>query len=367
MWAVEHSEDTPATPEVVWHRYTDTDSWPEWNAAVGKVELTGPFEAGASGTLAPPGQGPLPFRVVEATENQGYVSETDIAETVTLRSANRLSPLPGGGTRITHRVELVGPAAEFFARSFGPVLSAGVPKTVEALAHLAAKDSARPPKRALLVLTSHDTLGDTGRSTGAYMSEVAEAWKVFSDSGYKVDLASIQGGRPPLEAVNKQDPVQRAFLDNPRMSKLLANTPRPADVNSADYAIVFIAGGHGAAWDLPNDKGLAELVREVYEWNGVVAAVCHGPAGLLNVTLSDGSHLVAGRRVSAFTNDEERAVGMTDIVPFLLADALAEKGATFDAAPSFIPHVVVDGQLVTGQNPASATDVAKAAVAAVTR
>ncbi|HEX6077278.1 MAG TPA: DJ-1/PfpI family protein [Micromonosporaceae bacterium] len=367
MWAVEHSEDTPATPEVVWHRYADIASWPEWNAAVGKVELSGPFATGSSGTLAPPGQGPLPFRVVEATVNQGYTSETDIAETVTLRSTNRLSPLPGGGTRITHRVELVGPAAEFFARSFGPVLSAGVPKTVEALAHIAAKDAARPPKRALLVLTSHDTLGDTGRSTGAYMSEVAEAWKVFSDSGYKVDLVSVQGGKPPLEAVNKQDPVQRAFLDNPRMSKLLADTPRPADVNPGHYAVVFVAGGHGAAWDLPNDKGLAELIREVYEWNGVISAVCHGPAGLLNVTLSDGSHLVAGKRVAAFTNDEERAVGMTDIVPFLLADALVERGARYDAAPSFIPHVVVDGRLVTGQNPASATDVAKAAVDAVTR
>jgi len=366
MWAVEHSEDTPAAPDVVWRRYADVETWPEWNAAVGQMHLTGPFATGTTGTLTPPGQGPLPFRVVEATLDQGYTSETDIAETVTLRTTCRLSPLNGGGTRITHRVELVGPAAEYFARSFGPVLSAGVPKTVEALAHTAARDAARPPKRVLLVLTSHETLGDTGRSTGAYMSEVAEAWKVFSDAGYRVDLASIQGGRPPLEAVNKQDPVQRAFLDNPRMSKLLAETPRCADVNAADYAIVFVAGGHGAAWDLPNDKALAELIREVYEWNGVIAAVCHGPAGLLNVTLSDGSHLVAGKRVAAFTNAEERAVGMTEIVPFLLADELARRGARFDGAPSFIPHVVVDGRLVTGQNPASATDVAKAAVAAVT-
>jgi len=217
------------------------------------------------------------------------------------------------------------------------------------------------PPSALLVLTSHDTLGDTGRSTGAYMSEVADAWKVFTDAGYEVDVASVRGGRPPLEAVNEADPTQQAFLADPAMASKMDNTLRPDEADGG-YRIVFVAGGHGAVWDLPEDAALAALIRDVYEAGGVVAAVCHGSAALVNVVLSDGRHLVAGRRVSAFTNDEERAVGMTGIVPFLLADRLAERGAVTDAAPPFLPHAAVDGRLVTGQNPPSASRVAAEAV-----
>jgi putative intracellular protease/amidase/uncharacterized protein YndB with AHSA1/START domain len=367
MWSVEHSVETAAAPEAVWRRYRDVGTWPEWNGAVESVRLDGEFAAGTAGTLTPPDQGPLPFRVISATENKGYISETDIAETVALRLASRLTPLPDGGTRITHRVELHGTAAPYFAQSFGPVLAAGVPRTLEALADAATRPAGRLPKRALLVLTSTDALGDTGRATGAYMSEVAEAWKVFTDAGYKVELVSTRGGRPPLEAVNQLDPIQRAFLDNPQMSRLMADTPRPADLEPGRYAIAFVAGGHGAVWDLPDDKDLAALLRDCYEGGAVVAAVCHGPAALVNVTLSDGEHLVAGKRLTAFSNDEERAIGMTSIVPFLLADTLAERGARYEAASSFMPRVVVDGRLVTGQNPASATAVAEAAVSAVSQ
>jgi putative intracellular protease/amidase len=220
----------------------------------------------------------------------------------------------------------------------------------------------RPRQAALLAVTSRDTLGETGRSTGAYMSEVADAWKVFTEAGYEVDVVSVQGGKPPLEAVNPADPVQRAFLADPGMSAKMDSTPRAADVDPGRYRIVFVAGGHGAAWDLPADADLAALVRDVYEGGGVVAAVCHGPAALVNVVLSDGTYLVHGKRVSAFTNEEERAVGMTSIVPFLLADRLVERGARHDKVPSFMPHVAVDGRLVTGQNPPSATLVAAEAV-----
>jgi uncharacterized protein YndB with AHSA1/START domain len=134
MWTYEHSVEAAATPEAVWSYYRDVASWPSWNAAVGRVELDGPFAAGTTGALSPPDQGPLPFRIVEATENRGYVSETEIAETVTLRSTSELTPLDDGRTRIRHRVDLVGPAAEFFGKSFGPQLTAGVPRTVETLA-----------------------------------------------------------------------------------------------------------------------------------------------------------------------------------------------------------------------------------------
>jgi len=217
--------------------------------------------------------------------------------------------------------------------------------------------------RALVVLTSHDRLGETGRTTGAYMSELLDAWTVLTEAGYEVGLASVRGGRPPLEAVHEEDPRHRAFLDDPVVRARLDATLMPAEVVGADYAVCMVAGGHGAVWDLPRDAELAGLLRDVYEAGGVVAAVCHGPAALVDVTLSDGTYLVDGRRVSCFSNDEERAVGMTDVVPFLLADRLAARGAVMDVAPSFIPHVAVDGRLVTGQNPPSARAVAEQAVA----
>jgi putative intracellular protease/amidase/uncharacterized protein YndB with AHSA1/START domain len=359
MWSVEHSADTPAAPAAVWALYADVSSWPGWNAAVAEVTLDGDFRTGATGTLTPPGAGPLPLRIVAAEPGRGYVSETAIADTVTLRTTCTLAARPDGGTRISHRVELIGPAAPHFAQSFGPVLAVGVPGTVQALAARAGGSG----RRAVIVLTSHDTLGDTGRSTGAYLSEVAEAWKVLADAGLAVELVSVRGGRPPLEAVNEQDPVQRRFLGDRRMAEQLTATASTAEVSAAGCAVLFVAGGHGAVWDLPYDKDLAALVRDVYEAGGVVASVCHGPAALLDVTLTDGSPLVRGRRVTGFSNDEERAVGMTAIVPFSLADALAERGAAYESAGAFLPHVVTDGRLVTGQNPASATAVAEAAVA----
>jgi putative intracellular protease/amidase len=219
--------------------------------------------------------------------------------------------------------------------------------------------------KALIVMTSHATLGDTGRSTGAYMSEIVDAWRVFSAAGYQVDLASVQGGRPPLEAVRDDNPNHRALLDDRVMGGKLARTSPAGKLHAKDYAIVFLAGGHGAAWDFPHDEGLACLIRETYEGGGVVAAVCHGPAALVNVTLSDGSLLVNGLQVTAFTNAEEHAVGMTEIVPFMLEDLLSERGAKYVGGPSFIPLVVSDGNLVTGQNPASASEVARQALAQV--
>lgn len=215
--------------------------------------------------------------------------------------------------------------------------------------------------RALIAMTSQHTMPN-GRETGVYASELAEAWQVLRDAGYQVDVVSVRGGRPPMEAVNPEDATQRAFLADPEMAAKMADTPTAARLRGADYRVLFIAGGHGAACDLPGDAGLAALTRDVYEAGGVVSAVCHGPAALLNVVLAGGTHLVAGRRVSAFTNAEERAVGMASVVPFFLADELALRAAVRDEAPPFLPHVVVDGRLVTGQNPASAVLVAKAAV-----
>src|SRR5262249_25961515 len=146
----------------------------------------------------------------------------------------------------------------------------------------------------LIALTSHDRLGDTGRSTGFYLSEAAHPWKVFTDAGYDVDLVSVRGGRPPVDGADTSDPIQRAFLDDAKIATQLAATPRPADVDPANYDAILYAGGHGTMWDFPDDRSLAVLARDIYEADGVVAAVCHGPAGLVNVTLSDGTHLVDG-------------------------------------------------------------------------
>lgn len=217
--------------------------------------------------------------------------------------------------------------------------------------------------RALLVLTSNDDLGGL-RKTGYYIGEAAEPWKVLTEAGYIVDLASIAGGVPPEDGRNDDDPIQRAFLNDPRVSEQLQNTARLGDVDAADYAIVFFVGGHGTMWDFPTSPEVDRVGREVYKNGGVVAAVCHGPAALLNITLSSGEPLIAGKRVAGFTNDEEAAVGLTDVVPFLLADALTAKGATHVPGPNFTENVVADGRLITGQNPQSAAGVARATVAA---
>jgi putative intracellular protease/amidase len=210
----------------------------------------------------------------------------------------------------------------------------------------------------LIALTSHGELGSTGRSTGFYLPEAAYPWKAFTAAGYTVDLVSVQGGRPPMDGIDPSDPVQQAFLDDPQMSTKLANTPRPDQLNPADYDAILYAGGHGTMWDFPDSTPLAEIARDIYERNGVVAAVCHGPAGLVNIILSDGRYLVDGKEVAAFTNDEEAAVGLADEVPFLLQTELEQRGAKHSGAPNFQPWVVRDGRLVTGQNPASATGVA---------
>ena len=218
-------------------------------------------------------------------------------------------------------------------------------------------------RRALLVLTSNDDLGGV-RTTGYYVSEAAEPWKVFVDAGYTVDLASIDGGVPPQDGRDDSDPTQHAFLTDPHIDAQLRDTTRLADIDPSDYDLVFFVGGHGTMWDFPTSPAVDRVGREVYQNGGVVAAVCHGPAALVNITLSDGQPLVAGKRVTGFTNDEEAAVGLTGVVPFLLADELTARGATHIAAPNFTENVVADGRLVTGQNPQSAAGVARAAVAA---
>jgi putative intracellular protease/amidase len=212
--------------------------------------------------------------------------------------------------------------------------------------------------RVLIALTSHGALGDNGRPTGFYASEAAHPWEVFRGAGIDVDLVSVAGGQPPVDGRDDTDPAQAAFF----AAVDLSNTPTAAQLDPAAYDAVFFAGGHGAMWDFPGATDLTGLAVTVYGRGGVVAAVCHGPAALVEMRLSDGTPLVSGRRLAAFTNAEETANGTADVVPFLLADALVAQGAEHVPGPDWAEQVVVDGRLVTGQNPASARGAAEQVV-----
>jgi putative intracellular protease/amidase len=229
----------------------------------------------------------------------------------------------------------------------------------------AAGPAAEPTPRVLIVLTSHARLGDTGGSTGFYLGEVTHPLAEFEAAGLGVDFASIQGGEPPVDGLDLEDPINARYWADGGFRAALRQTARLADVDASRYAAVFYAGGHGTMWDFPDDPGVHRVTREVWEADGVVAAVCHGPAALVNVLLSNGRALVDGRRIAAFTDAEEHAVKRVDVVPFLLSSTLAERGAIPVPGPDFQARVIVDGRLVTGQNPASARGTAEAVVAAL--
>jgi putative intracellular protease/amidase len=212
-------------------------------------------------------------------------------------------------------------------------------------------------KKVLIVLTSHDTLGDTGKETGFYLPEVTHPLDVFTRAGLMVDFVSPKGGKAPMTGIDLADPLNKAFLDNSELVSRVENTLNPAQIDPAEYSAIFYAGGHGTMWDFPDDARLAAIAAAIYEAGGIVGAVCHGPAALVNIKLSNGEYLVANKTVSAFTNEEEAAVGLTEIVPFLLESRLIDRGANFTKVPNFQVSVVESDRLVTGQNPASAAGV----------
>lgn len=213
--------------------------------------------------------------------------------------------------------------------------------------------------KVLFVLTSHKELGTTGRQTGFYLSEAAHPHKLLTDAGHEVDFVSPQGGEPPVDGFKLDDPVNEAFWENPEVQAKLKHTLTPDQVDPADYDAIFYAGGHGTMWDFADNERLAKVAADIYEAGGVVGAVCHGPSALVNIKLSDGSYLVDGKAVASFTNEEENAVGLADVVPFLLESKLTERGANHSKAPNFEAHVEVSERLVTGQNPASAEGVGR--------
>ena len=221
---------------------------------------------------------------------------------------------------------------------------------------------ARATRRVAIVLTNHGTLGSTGKPTGFYLSEATHPHHVFREAGYEVDFLSPKGGLAPMDGLDAKDAINDAFLADPA---LVARTKATTAIRSADparYDAVFFSGGHGTMWDFPDDASLQAFARSVYERGGVVAAVCHGPAALVNLRLSDGRYLVAGKDVAAFTDEEEAAVKLEKVVPFALESTLRARGAVFVESPNFEKRVAVSERLVTGQNPASATGTAEAVV-----
>ncbi len=222
------------------------------------------------------------------------------------------------------------------------------------------------PKRILMIVTSHAQLGATNTKTGFWLEELAAPYLELAKHGAQLELASPAGGKPPADPKSETapSPAVRAFLDDREAASKLANTHRLADVKEA-YDAYFVVGGHGVMWDLAEDTALSALLARGYERGAVVAAVCHGPAALVNVRLGNGRYLVADKRVAAFTNAEEAAVGLDKIVPFALETKLKERGAKHEAAPMWSSFAVRDGNLITGQNPASSVAVAQATLEAL--
>lgn len=221
-------------------------------------------------------------------------------------------------------------------------------------------------KPVLCVVTSHPIRGDSGEPTGFAMVELTHPLAVFREAGIPTEIASIRGGHPPIDFFDLTDPINHRFWHDAAFREALAHSLVLGDVDPSRYSAVFFAGGHGTMWDFADSPAVQHVIRTIYEAGGIVSAVCHGPAALVNATLSDGSHLVAGKKLAAFTDEEEAEVKYTHVVPYLLATTLKQRGALHQPAPNWAANVVVDGRLITGQNPASAHGVGEAVVKQLT-
>ncbi len=215
----------------------------------------------------------------------------------------------------------------------------------------------------LIIMTSHDKLGDTGKKTGFWLEEFAAPYYVLLDAGAEITLASPAGGQPPLDpksdAPDAQTEATERFKKDDAAQSSLANTTKLAEIDADDFDAVFFPGGHGPLWDLAEDADSKHVIETFIAENRPLAAVCHAPAIFKHTKGADGMSVVSGRRVTGFTNTEEEGVGLTEIVPFLVEDMLKANGGLYEKGPDWGSHVVVDGKLVTGQNPASSEAAAK--------
>jgi putative intracellular protease/amidase len=215
----------------------------------------------------------------------------------------------------------------------------------------------------LIVLTSHDQLGDTGKKTGFWLEEFVAPYYVLKDAGAAITLASPKGGQPPLdpksELPENQTELTKRFRIDTATQAELAHTKKLADVSADDFDAVFYPGGHGPMWDMADNATSIALIEAFVKADKPVGAVCHAPSAIINVRGKDGEYLIKSRRVTGFSDAEEEAVGLTAVVPFLLEDRLKERGGVYSRGASWAPYVQVDGKLVTGQNPASSGPAAE--------
>lgn len=216
----------------------------------------------------------------------------------------------------------------------------------------------------LMILTSHDRLGETGQKTGFWLEEFAAPYYAFLDAGAQITLASPKGGQPPLDpksdAPDAQTDATRRFNSDRAAQQALAGTIKLAQVNASDFDAVFFPGGHGPLWDLADNRDSIALLEAFDRAAKPIGLVCHGPAALRHAQAEDGASLVEGRSVTGFSNSEEAAVGLTDVVPFSIEDEFRKLGGIYEKGPDWGSHVVIDGHLITGQNPASSEASAKA-------
>lgn len=219
----------------------------------------------------------------------------------------------------------------------------------------------------LMVLTSHDQLGDTGKKTGFWLEEFAAPYYALKDAGAEIVIASPKGGQPPLDPKSDEPDAQteatHRFKADEAAQKALASTVTLSSVKAEDFDAVFYPGGHGPLWDLAEDKASIGLIEAFAKADKPVGAVCHAPGVFRHVKAPDGDFLVKGRKVTGFTNSEEEAVGLTDVVPFLVEDMLQANGGHYSKGADWASHVVTDGKLVTGQNPGSSEAAAEALLA----
>jgi putative intracellular protease/amidase len=223
--------------------------------------------------------------------------------------------------------------------------------------------------KVLAVVTSHDRFDNIDKRTGLWLGELTHFHERIREAGHEMDVVSPRGGAVPIDEDSlgmrggPQGP-NRAFRSDPQTRALLEHSKRPDEVSPGDYQAIYFAGGHGAMWDFPDDSGLIALAEGIHRRGGIVSSVCHGAAGLLNLRDEGGLHLVDGRRVTGYSNTEEKAVRHNGHVPFSLQDELEQRGCDFSRAlVPFVPHVVTDGRIVSGQNPMSAKGVGKAVAA----
>lgn len=216
-------------------------------------------------------------------------------------------------------------------------------------------------KKALIVVTNHNVKGSTGQQTGWYLSEVTHIYYPLIQAGYKVDFASPTGGLAPMDESSRdlKDPDNKKFLEDAKLMAQMQNTLAVGKLNAKDYQIIHFAGGHGAMWDFASSPAMDKLAAGIYEKGGIVSAVCHGPAALVNIKLSNGDYLVKGKDVSSFTDAEENEVGLGKVVPFMLESTLRERGATMHPVKNWNSQAIVSERLVTGQNPQSGHAVAQ--------